>query len=69
MSNKELTALEWLIEQWPILEAQIPPYILEQAKKMEKEQIMDAWDDGQGSFPTRRAELHYNETFGGKDEQ
>ena len=64
MSNKELTALEWLIEQWPILEAQIPPYILEEAKKMEKEQIMDAWDDGQGSFPTRRSELHYNERFG-----
>jgi hypothetical protein len=41
MSNKELTALEWLIEQWPILEAQIPPYILEEAKKMEKEQIME----------------------------
>ena len=64
MSNKQLTALEWLIEQWPILEAQIPPYILEEAKKMEKEQIMDAWDDGQGSFSTRRAELHYNERFG-----
>ena len=64
MSNKELTALEWLIEQWPILEAQIPPYILEEAKKMEKEQIMDAWDDGQGSFSTRRSELHYNERFG-----
>ena len=50
--------------KWPILEAQIPPYILEEAKKMEKEQIMDAWDDGQGSFSTRRAELHYNERFG-----
>ena len=68
MSNKELTALEWLIEQWPILEAQIPPYILEQAKKMEKEQIMDAWDDGQGSFCTRNPEQYYKETFGGKDE-
>jgi hypothetical protein len=32
------TAVEWLIEQWPILESQIPERILEQAKEMEKEQ-------------------------------
>jgi hypothetical protein len=30
------TAVEWLIEQWPILESQIPERILEQAKEMEK---------------------------------
>jgi hypothetical protein len=29
------TAVEWLIEQWPILESQIPPRIIEQAKDME----------------------------------
>jgi hypothetical protein len=37
---ERLTAVEWLIEQWPILESQIPERILEQAKEMEKEQII-----------------------------
>ena len=40
------TAVEWLIEQWPILESQIPERILEQAKDMEKEQIVEAFGDG-----------------------
>lgn len=40
MKNK--TAVEWLIEQWPILEAQIPERILEAAKEMEKEQKKNA---------------------------
>ena len=30
------TALEWLIEQWPILESQIPTRILDEAKKIEE---------------------------------
>jgi hypothetical protein len=33
------TAVEWLVEQWPILESQIPERILEQAKEMEKKQL------------------------------
>ena len=36
------TAVEWLIEQWPILESQIPERIIDQAKEMEKEQIIKA---------------------------
>ncbi len=43
MENK-LTAVEWLIEQWPILESQIPERILKQAKEMEKEQHGETWD-------------------------
>jgi hypothetical protein len=35
------TAVEWLIEQWPILESQIPERILDQAKEMEKEQRLN----------------------------
>jgi hypothetical protein len=31
------TALEWLIEQWPILEYTIPERMLDEAKAMEKE--------------------------------
>jgi ribosomal 50S subunit-associated protein YjgA (DUF615 family) len=32
------TAVEWLIEQWPILESQLPQQLIQQAKEMEKEQ-------------------------------
>jgi hypothetical protein len=77
MSNKELTALEWLIEQWPILEAQIPPYILEQAKEMEKEQHQETFKQSRQAKIFEKDmppvwecwEQYYNKTFGGKDEQ
>jgi heterodisulfide reductase subunit B len=58
---KKQTAVEWLIEQWPILESQIPERILEQAKEMEKEQITDACK--QCSYSYEEAEQYYNETF------
>ena len=35
------TALEWLIEQWPILEYTIPERMLDQAKEMDKENQLD----------------------------
>ena len=53
------TAVEWLIEQWPILESQIPERILEQAKEIEKEQINNAHYEGSENY--RRQ--YYNETF------
>jgi len=42
--------------------------ILEQALQMEKEQIKDAFDEGQNwEFYNRpKAETYYNETYGGK---
>jgi hypothetical protein len=64
-----MTAVEWLVEEWPILESQIPPRILEQAKEMEKEQIMKAVYDSMGTNldPNMgRAELYYNETYNNK---
>ena len=33
------TAVEWLVEQWPILESQIPKRILDQAKLIEIDQM------------------------------
>jgi hypothetical protein len=33
------TAVEWLVEQWPILESQIPERILDQAKLIEIDQM------------------------------
>lgn len=38
----------------------------QQAKEIEKQQIIDAWEDGQNSFPTRNAKKYYNETFKNK---
>jgi hypothetical protein len=40
------TAVEWLIEQWPILESQLPSWLIEQAKEMEKEQIIESYRQG-----------------------
>ena len=57
------TAVEWLIEQWPILESQIPERILEQAKEMEKEQIKNAWLNSLTKGDYNSADEYYNETF------
>jgi hypothetical protein len=68
------TAVQWLIEQWPILESQIPERILEQAKEMEKEQIIDAHftSSGCNSFDVetdrvnsayKAAQIYYQETY------
>ena len=69
--NKK-TALQWLKEQiecfgnkhelqmsWATLDE-----LLEQAKQMEKEQIKDAYDNGED----RSSELYYQEIYGGQDE-
>ena len=62
--NRMKTAVEWLEEQikW---RTDITD-IIEQAKEMEKEQIMDAYLQGQYDGDTMRdtdAEQYYNETF------
>ena len=63
------TAVEWLINEWPILESNIPPRIIEQAKAMEKEQIKDAViygldEDGHtGDWKISVAQKYYNKTF------
>lgn len=42
-------AIDWLVEQWPILEADIPPNILDEAREIErnskKELLTDLLDD------------------------
>jgi len=66
------TAVEWLKDQiecfgnkhelqmsWATLDE-----LLEQAKEMEKEQIVNAFNNGEN----KSAELYYNETYGGQDE-
>ena len=71
MENKQ-TAVEWLEKEFIKLESTIGVYgvmyeLLEQAKKIEKEQIMNAVYDSMGTnFDPNmgRAELYYNEKYG-----
>ena len=60
------TAVEWLVEQMKLDELFNADYFIEQAKEMEKEQIIRARQDGldngfsNGSWDSN---LYYNETF------
>ena len=56
---KKQTAVEWLVEQWPILESQIPERILKQAKEMEREHLEEAYQMGREGLTI----TEFNETF------
>lgn len=58
-----MTAVEWLLNEWPILQSQLPVKLIEQAKEMEKQQIIDAYNYGQQIPPFDYAEQYYNQTF------
>ena len=65
-----MTSIEWLWEQidgiipyQDIKTSQLFNGVLEQAKEMHKQEIMEAWEDGIDSFSTRSAEQYYKETF------
>lgn len=58
------TAVEWLFEQLPKKLHSHYKKQLDQAKAMEKEQIIDAWDNGcEDDGIIDNAEQYYNETF------
>ena len=57
------TAVEWLVEQMKLDELFNADYFIEQAKEMEKEQIIDAYE----SLEHRHGENYYNEIY--KSEQ
>ena len=61
-----MTAVEWLFQQlWETPKDKFTWHsILEQAKEMEKEQIIDAWDNGcEDDGIIDNAEQYYNKTF------
>lgn len=82
MSDKKQTAVQWLLEQWPILESQLPSSIIDEVLKMEQKQIEKSYTSGREQWqkyewdnsnhendveiPTPRK--YYNETYGGQDE-
>jgi hypothetical protein len=66
------TAVEWLVEELPHLEAGLLKGIIEQAKEMEKHQIMNANSDGfedgvthesDGVMKFKNTLEYYNETY------
>jgi hypothetical protein len=75
MKNKQMTAVEWLQERINIgltYEQEVLfEGLFEQAKEMEKQQIIDAYRDGRSDqqsekasrFYNRNAEFYYNETY------
>jgi hypothetical protein len=66
MSNdKQQTAVEWLFEQVWINPVSKLPEILEQAKEMEKEQIINTFFEGAYGGDIMSGEQYYNETYGG----
>jgi hypothetical protein len=64
MENKQ-TAVDWLVEMWDKNQRFLnPKQIIEQAKQMEKEQIIKAFNEGTFSEMEKiDAEQYYNQTF------
>jgi HEPN domain-containing protein len=68
------TAVEWLIEKLDQNFDYVADTLIEQAKAMEKEQIIDAfvecWKENMpdGYECKQSAEYYYNETYGGNNE-
>jgi hypothetical protein len=60
------TAVEWLYEElWKQTDFSLPNNIFEQAKAMEKEQIIDAYSNNGWNDEDQKAnaEQYYNETY------
>ena len=71
MEKKE-TAVDYLVEQLfkirnntTEVKEMNSKSIIDQAKQMEKEQIVNSWVGGKGFL---NGEQYYNETYGGQDE-
>jgi hypothetical protein len=72
MENKQ-TAVEWLVQHWKKLQSKGEKMswnqiiqITELAKEMEKEQIKDAYD--QGDIQLVNSKQYYEQTYGGNNE-
>ena len=66
MENKQ-TAVEWLVEQVEDFIILFPVDIIEQAKEMEKQQILIAYDMGDRDV-RYQPEKYYEQTYGGNNE-
>jgi len=70
MSNNKQSSMEWLIEQLPLIQQEGLRDIIEQAKAMHKEEIIDSFGVGCQVEASRligyhkMAEQYYNEIYG-----
>jgi len=68
--EKQMTAVEWLHEKFAkATKTELKDNVnlfFKEAKKMGKQQIIDAWEDGCYSYFTKNSEQYYNETFKNK---
>jgi hypothetical protein len=68
---KKQTAVNWLESKFIELESTIGVHgkiyeLIEKAKEMEMEQIVNAFEDGQSELSLKDKHDYYNETYGGK---
>jgi mannose-1-phosphate guanylyltransferase len=71
MKNKQMTAVEWLekeLYEWAGGRFYFPPHFFEEAKEMEKEQIIETWHNGyENQSPMidedNCGEQYYNKTY------
>jgi hypothetical protein len=71
-NNKQQTAVEWLIEQFWNNEGMLTSKKLEKAKDIEKDQIIEAFDQGViaefthqvTGAPDTSGEQYFNQTYG-----
>jgi len=61
--EKQQTAVEWLGLYIKGITTLNCDDIIKEAKKIEKQQIIDAWNDGYDSLASRYAKMYYNENF------
>jgi len=68
--EKKQTAVEWLESQINLgLSERGLISAFKEAKQMEKEQMIDAYEQGDKYKLNFSGEQYYNETYGGQDEQ
>ncbi|CAB4143580.1 hypothetical protein UFOVP449_224 [uncultured Caudovirales phage] len=75
MSEQTQTAVDWLETQISLDMRHMSPFelvkLFEQAKEMEKQQIIDAWDNRNEDViksDGKKSEQYYNETYGSRHE-
>jgi hypothetical protein len=62
------TAVEWLIDQY--CKGNYLIEIADQAKEMERQQIIDAYNEGLSNWDSEQeAEQYYTETYGGQNHE
>lgn len=69
-NNKQQTAVEWLIEQLPLIQQEGLRDIIQQAKEMEKERIIHSYNQSWHfrDKPYETAEKYYEQTYGGGEQ-